>query len=104
MELSFYRATSQTVFRADTMKPVDSLNEFVIADGRKIFPRFLEPLRSESSVRIDLLGAFEAGGAQYSLPRFTFQGPNSSDPIRVGIFAAIHGDEPAGALAAARFL
>src|SRR5205085_5788536 len=31
-------------------------------------------------------------------------GPKSSDPIRIGVFAAIHGDEPAGALAAARFL
>src|SRR5207245_10845185 len=34
----------------------------------------------------------------------TLQGPNSSDPIRIGLFAAIHGDEPAGALASAQFL
>ena len=52
----------------------------------------------------DQLGAFDVGANQYSLPRFTFHGPNSSDPIRIGIFAAIHGDEPAGALAASKFL
>ena len=43
-------------------------------------------------------------GEEYFLPRLTFRGPNSSDPIRIGLFAAIHGDEPAGAVAAATFL
>jgi protein MpaA len=65
---------------------------------------FLEPLRKAKGIQADQLGAFEVGGNKYSLPRFTFHGPNSSDPIRIGIFAAIHGDEPAGALAASRFL
>src|ERR1051325_7388049 len=62
MELSFCGATSQIAFHADAMKLNESqaLNEFVVADGRKIFPRFLESLRAESSVRTDLLGAFEA--------------------------------------------
>jgi predicted deacylase len=50
------------------------------------------------------LGGFEIDGQSHSLPRFTFEGPNNGDPIRIGIFAAIHGDEPAGAQAAARFL
>jgi protein MpaA len=65
---------------------------------------FLEPLRRLPGVQAASLGSFAVGGETYSLPRFTFRGPNSSDPIRIGIFAAIHGDEPAGALAAARFL
>lgn len=50
------------------------------------------------------LGAFASGTENHSLPRFTFRGPNSSDPIRIGIFAAIHGDEPATALSAVQFL
>ena len=66
--------------------------------------QFLEPLLSLPGTQLDLLGPFEHGSRQYSLPRFTFRGPNSSDPIRIGLFAAIHGDEPAGALATARFL
>lgn len=57
-----------------------------------------------SGAQFESLGAFEIGAQNYSLPRFTLRGPNSSDPIRIGIFAAIHGDEPAGALAAAKFL
>jgi hypothetical protein len=73
-------------------------------NGRRSIERFLEPLMGLSGVQVDVLGSFEIGGANYSLPRFTFHGPNSSDPIRIGVFAAIHGDEPAGALAAARFL
>jgi len=51
-----------------------------------------------------MLGSFEVEGKIYSLPRFTFCGPDMSDPIRIGIFAAIHGDEPAGGLAAVEFL
>jgi len=48
---------------------------------------------------------FERGGQRYVLPRYFFVGPKGGgDPIRVGIFAAIHGDEPAGAYAIADFL
>lgn len=40
-----------------------------------------------------------------TLERFILRGPAAAhDPIRVGIFAAIHGDEPASALAALRLL
>ena len=48
---------------------------------------------------------FEVGGESYFLPRYLFIGPKSGDaPIRIGIFAAIHGDEPEVAYAAAQFL
>ena len=48
---------------------------------------------------------FEADGESYVLPRYLFIGPKSGDaPIRIGILAAIHGDEPEGAYAAVRFL
>jgi len=73
-------------------------------NGRRSIQRFLEPLLGCAGIRMDLLGSFEAAGQKYSVPRFTFRGPNSIDPIRIGLFAAIHGDEPAGALAAAHFL
>lgn len=72
--------------------------------GGSPIARMLEPLSGLSGVHEELLGSFEIGGQKYSLPRFTFSGPNSSDPIRIGIFAALHGDEPAGALAACEFL
>jgi len=76
----------------------------VAATQRRSLQHFLEPLLALPGVQSDLLGPFQTNGQEYSLPRFTFRGPNSSDPIRIALFAAIHGDEPAGALAAARFL
>src|SRR5436190_6291640 len=76
----------------------------VIENGRRSLARFLQPLQDMAGLQLDLLGSFVVNGESYSLPRFTFQGPNSSEPIRIGIFSAIHGDEPAGALASMQFL
>jgi hypothetical protein len=48
---------------------------------------------------------FEAGGEEYVLPRYLFVGPRGGDtPIRVGIFAGIHGDEPEGVHALVHFV
>src|SRR6185369_9703801 len=45
-------------------------------------------------------GTFEIHGQAYELPRYVFLGAHSGDePIRIGLFAAIHGDEPEGAYA-----
>lgn len=49
--------------------------------------------------------ALVPGPPPFALERFTFRGPPAAhDPIRVGVFAGIHGDEPAGPLAALRLL
>ena len=79
-------------------------SQLKLENGLRSLPGLLKPLAELPGVRFESLGAFEIGAQKYSLPRFTLRGPNSSDPIRIGIFAAIHGDEPAGALAAANFL
>jgi len=51
------------------------------------------------------LGDFRCGEDSYSLSRFIVDGPpGGDDPIRLGIFAGIHGDEPSGTLAVVRFL
>jgi hypothetical protein len=48
---------------------------------------------------------FDADGEDYELPRYLFVGPKGGDtPIRVGIFASIHGDEPEGAHALVQFI
>jgi murein peptide amidase A len=73
-------------------------------EGRGAIDATLVALRSLVELNYKPLGHFTHNGAGYSLPRFTFRGPNSSDPIRIGIFAGIHGDEPAGALALVEFL
>jgi len=49
--------------------------------------------------------SFEVNGEHYELPRYLFVGPRGGDtPIRVGIFAGIHGDEPEGVHAVIRFI
>jgi len=48
---------------------------------------------------------FKNAGETYELPRYLFVGPRGGDtPIRIGVFAAIHGDEPEGARAMVEFI
>jgi hypothetical protein len=48
---------------------------------------------------------FEVNGENYELPRYLFVGPRGGDtPIRVGIFAGVHGDEPEGVHAIVQFI
>jgi hypothetical protein len=48
---------------------------------------------------------FEVDGENYELPRYLFVGPRGGDtPIRVGIFAGVHGDEPEGVHALVQFI
>jgi protein MpaA len=71
---------------------------------RRSCESFLEPLWTLPGIQFSRLGCFSDSRGTYSLPRFTAGDLNSSDVFRIGIFAAIHGDEPAGALAAAAFV
>jgi len=51
------------------------------------------------------LGEWKAEGKPYALEQYLFVGPRGGgDYFRVGIFAGIHGDEPAGVHASIRFL
>jgi len=48
---------------------------------------------------------FDVNGESYVLPRYLFVGPRGGDtPIRVGIFAGVHGDEPEGVYALVQFI
>jgi len=48
---------------------------------------------------------FEANGERYVLPRYLFVGPRGGDtPVRIGIFAGLHGDEPEGVHALVQFV
>jgi len=50
-------------------------------------------------------GSFQSGTRTFELPRFVWIGPKGGgDPIRIGLFAALHGDEPEGAYALVQFL
>jgi hypothetical protein len=72
---------------------------------RRSIAALLEPLEALAGlsefVRSCRYGSFQLHGDRYSLPSFIFTGPGAggADPIRLAIFATIHGDEPEGALA-----
>jgi protein MpaA len=79
-------------------------NDVEVELQKRDLQQVIGPLRKLNGVQAELLGGFESGGRMYTLPRFTYAGMEQSDASRIGIFAAIHGDEPAGALAAAELL
>lgn len=54
-------------------------------------------------VRCSNAGEFKVGDELYSLPRIEFRDGSSDDPLRIGIFGSIHGDEPVGAYALLEF-
>lgn len=72
--------------------------------ARRSLAALLAPLDQVPHLTRTPLGPFAVGPDSYALERVTFSGGRSSDPIRIGIFAAIHGDEPAGAAAVVDFL
>jgi hypothetical protein len=66
----------------------------------------LEKIAANSPNLVANHGAsFELAGEVYEVPRYLFVGPKGGDkPIRIGLFAAIHGDEPEGAHALVQFV
>src|SRR5688500_6286895 len=50
------------------------------------------------------LPSFESEGNEYYIPRYLFVGPRGgAEPIRVGLFSGLHGDEPEGTAALVEF-
>ena len=51
------------------------------------------------------VGAFTCEGERHAISRFCFTGPDAGhEPIRLGFFSGVHGDEPAGCAALAEFV
>ncbi len=67
---------------------------------RRLYWPFLALAESCRAVIGTVAGSFESDGKRYTIPRFVFLGPDiGMPPLRLGFFALLHGDEPAGALA-----
>jgi len=63
-----------------------------------LLPLFLQ-VGASDTLRADSLGFWRSGEDRFWLPRFVFQRTQVvKSRIKVGIFAGIHGDEPAGIL------
>src|SRR5271168_383892 len=76
---------------------------------RRSIAELLAPLEKIAANSANLVAnhdaRFDVNGVNYDLPRYLFVGPRGGDtPIRIGIFATIHGDEPEGAHALIQFI
>ena len=75
--------------------------------ARPSLAELLAPLAASESVHLRGQPGlrFERGGLWYELPCYQFAGPvGGDDPLRIGIFATLHGDEPESGLGLVRFL
>ena len=91
-----------TLEKSTTMSRTTSLPGRVVD---RLFAAINQTAESSSRLLIKSFGHFESAGQTYTLPRYVYLGPKGGgDPIRIGIFATIHGDEPEGALGLLRLL
>lgn len=98
---------SNVIFVAKPVRTLSATEKMSVA--RRSLSDFLAPLDKMAVASTNLVSnyeaKFESDGVRYQLPRFLFIGPNGGDtPIRIGIFAGIHGDEPEGAHAIVQFI
>jgi murein peptide amidase A len=76
---------------------------------RRSIAELLAPLEKIAATSPNLVAnhdaKFEVNGESCELPRYLFVGPRGGDtPIRLGIFAGVHGDEPEGVHALVQFI
>lgn len=91
------------------VNPVSSITTAPAPRTRRSIADLLAPLNrlaiNSPNLLVRSAGKFEVNGESYELPRYLFIGPKGGDdPIRIGIFATIHGDEPEGANAVVQLL
>ena len=89
----------------------NTINQALVAldAKRRSIGEVLAPLDAIAANSTNLVANYEArfsaDGQSYVLPRYLFVGPRGGDtPIRLGIFAGIHGDEPEGVHAIVQFI
>jgi hypothetical protein len=81
------------------------VSSLVLRDRRALLEPLFELAERCPMMTGESAGSFASGGSAYDIPRFRFQGPHAEhDPLRIGLFAALHGDEPAGAETLVRWL
>lgn len=97
MTSSFHRSEARP--RSAAATPGRSLKQLLL-------PLFEQVGTSTQNLTADSIGFWRAGAHRYWLPRIVFRGAGEvGEPyIRIGIFAGIHGDEPAGVEAIVDFL
>ena len=78
-------------------KPRQSLRKLLL-------PLFRRVAESSYAWRAESVGHWHADGTRHWMPRLVFKRPGETPETKVGIFAGVHGDEPAGVLALCDFV
>ena len=77
----------------------ESLAKNIVPAVNDLLLPLITPVSYSKCLTADAVGDWEAAGARHYIPKFHFQRTSLvKDRIKVGIFAGIHGDEPAGIL------
>jgi hypothetical protein len=66
---------------------------------RKLLLPIFREVASSQCWRAESVGFWHTSEGRYWMPRLVFSRPGEQSAIKVGIFAGVHGDEPAGVLA-----
>jgi hypothetical protein len=78
-------------------KPRQSLRKLLL-------PLFRRVAESSYAWRAESVGHWDADGTRHWMPRLVFKRPGETPDFKVGIFAGVHGDEPAGVFALCDFV
>lgn len=77
----------------------------VSRDTRALLNPLFEQAGRRPELTADVAGSFRVDARTHEIGRFRFKGPHAEhDPLRIGLFAALHGDEPGGAIALVEWL
>ena len=71
---------------------------------KSLLPLFRRVAESSYAWRAESVGYWHADGTRHWMPRLVFKRPGETPETKVGIFAGVHGDEPAGVLALCDFV
>ncbi|MEY4489213.1 MAG: hypothetical protein RIQ79_1721, partial [Verrucomicrobiota bacterium] len=79
----------------------------LVRDLRELLDPLVALCGLSANVRTEFVVEFTHEGVAYRMPRIVFTGPAAAhepEPIRLGVFGGLHGDEPASVLAPIAFL
>lgn len=81
---------------------VSLVSPHLLYDARAVFDPLFKLAGQGRGLLGEVLGGFDAPNGRHELARFRFTGPlRGQQPIKLGLFAGLHGDEPAGCAALA---
>jgi hypothetical protein len=88
----------------DALTPVEPAAPRRQSLRRLLAPLFRKVSESSRHWRAENVGSWTVEGDQYWMPRLVFRREGETPDFKLGIFAGIHGDEPAGVLALCDFV